>query len=74
MSEYVWAAQLAQFAKKMAEQHRPRKKPDPCAYREQWLVQCSACDRDLWRVWQTGDPEYSCEIWREALRQGLVQP
>lgn len=51
---------------RLVECHRPRRGRDYHAYDEQHLVQCPACDGNRWTIWRRGDPEYACDLWREA--------
>jgi hypothetical protein len=50
----------------LIECHRPVQRKDHEAFKPQYLIQCPACDRNSWRVWQTSDPEVVCELWRQA--------
>lgn len=61
------------FAVEMAGQHRPRIKRDSMAHVVQYLVQCAACDRDVWQIWREGDPAVVCDFWTRALALGLVE-
>lgn len=38
------------------------------------LVQCPACDKDLWRMWRPADDGEPprCDYWRRAVALGLV--
>jgi len=48
------------------QQHHTVARPDPFAVREQWFVQCKACDGNVWQTVQPGDPQYECQFVTEA--------
>lgn len=51
----------------LLECHRPVLRPDTAAHTVQYQVQCPACDRNHWKIWQPGDADvFSCELWRAA--------
>lgn len=58
----------------LAEQHRPRLEPDPCAVNEgQYLAQCRACDGNQQQIVQPArDPIPECRFWTEAKARSLV--
>ena len=60
---------MSDLLTRLAEQHRPVKRGDPLAHSEQYLVQCRACDGNVWQIWQPGDAEYACDLWREYQAQ-----
>lgn len=65
---------LSELTERLAEGHRPVKRPDPCARDvEQYAIHCPACD-DHARLWRPGDPEVTCELWRAAVELGVVTP
>lgn len=61
------------FAKVLAEKHRPTRKVDTMAYVEQFLVWCPACDGSTRHLWRPGDAPITCWYWRRALELGLVE-
>ena len=56
----------------LLEQHRPVRQRDAMAYREQYLVQCRACDGNKWQIWCPGDAPHYCNFWRLGCAEGLV--
>lgn len=67
---------VARLAADMAVRHVPRVEDavdtyPPGAYK---MVQCRACDGDLWRMWRPSeDGEVpQCEFWRRAHELGVL--
>jgi hypothetical protein len=56
---------------RLLQQHSQVARPDPLAFREQWLVQCKACDGNEWRIVQPGDDQVDCQFIREARALGI---
>jgi hypothetical protein len=56
---------------RLLQQHSQVAKPDPFGFREQWLVQCKACDGNVWRIVQPGDAKVDCRFIREARALGI---
>lgn len=67
------SAELEAFARRAAEAHRPVSEPYwDAAVKGLFLVKCPACDGNKVQIWKPGDPEVTCDLWREALVLGLV--
>ena len=59
------ADRVIDLLRRLGETHRPVLRRDTEAYGEQYQVQCRACDGNSWKNWQPGDPDVSCDFWRE---------
>jgi hypothetical protein len=58
---------------RLLEAHRPIVARDTSVtWCEFYYVHCAACDGNVRKAWQPGDPDLTCEFWREGLARGLV--
>lgn len=52
-----------ELIEELLEVHRTVMQRDPFAVREQYHVQCAACDGSHWQAWRPGEQPYSCPLW-----------
>lgn len=68
---------LLLVARGLAEPHRPTSRPTSRPYPGApgfVLTECRVCDGGRARVQQVGDVPVSCEVWRDAVSAGVVEP